>query len=124
MNLLFLMPFSIAAMYAFTVGETPHAIGATTLANAGANWIRKPAFVTQSWTFYSLVICMGSTLFGELIDMRAGRQRMLIWVGFASQVARLHLAHLGAKLTVLTPEQSKYIGVKPEGPYKPAGHRY
>jgi adenosylhomocysteinase len=40
------------------------------------------------------------------------------------KVARLHLAHLGAKLTVLTPEQSKYIGVKPEGPYKPAGYRY
>jgi len=40
------------------------------------------------------------------------------------KVARLHLDKLGAKLTELTPEQAKYIGVKPEGPYKPASYRY
>jgi len=40
------------------------------------------------------------------------------------KVARLHLDNLGAKLTVLTPEQASYIGVKPQGPYKPAGYRY
>src|SRR5436190_8152154 len=33
------------------------------------------------------------------------------------EVARLHLDHLGVKLTKLTPQQAEYIGVKPEGPY-------
>src|SRR5438045_7832242 len=35
------------------------------------------------------------------------------------EVARLHLEKIGAKLTTLTPRQSDYIGVAPEGPYKP-----
>src|SRR5206468_4240002 len=34
------------------------------------------------------------------------------------EVARLHLEHLGVKLTKLTPEQAAYIGVPAEGPYK------
>lgn len=40
------------------------------------------------------------------------------------KVARLHLDQLGAKLTTLSDEQAKYIGVKPEGPYKPNTYRY
>ena len=40
------------------------------------------------------------------------------------EVARLHLDHLGVKLTELTPEQAKYIGVPIEGPYKPDHYRY
>ncbi len=40
------------------------------------------------------------------------------------EVARLHLKKLGVKLTKLTPEQAKYIGVKTEGPYKPDHYRY
>ena len=40
------------------------------------------------------------------------------------EVARLHLEHLGVKLTVLTPEQSEYLGVPAEGPYKPDHYRY
>ncbi|HVL66468.1 MAG TPA: adenosylhomocysteinase [Vicinamibacterales bacterium] len=40
------------------------------------------------------------------------------------EVARLHLDHLGVKLTALTPEQAKYIGVPVEGPYKPEHYRY
>jgi adenosylhomocysteinase len=40
------------------------------------------------------------------------------------KVARLHLDKLGAVLTELSTEQAAYIGVKPEGPYKPAGYRY
>lgn len=34
------------------------------------------------------------------------------------KVARMHLAHLGAELTVLTKEQADYIDVNVEGPYK------
>ena len=40
------------------------------------------------------------------------------------EVARLHLAQLGVNLTKLTKEQSDYIGVPPEGPYKPDHYRY
>jgi adenosylhomocysteinase len=40
------------------------------------------------------------------------------------QVARLHLAQVGAKLTTLTPEQAAYISVKVDGPYKPETYRY
>ena len=40
------------------------------------------------------------------------------------EVARLHLDQLGVKLTKLSPEQAEYIGVKPEGPYKPEHYRY
>jgi adenosylhomocysteinase len=40
------------------------------------------------------------------------------------KVARLHLDSLGAQLTKLTPEQSEYIGVPVDGPYKPESYRY
>ncbi|MBI4476638.1 MAG: adenosylhomocysteinase [Acidobacteria bacterium] len=40
------------------------------------------------------------------------------------QVARLHLDHLGVKLTTMTPEQADYIGVPVEGPYKSDHYRY
>ncbi len=40
------------------------------------------------------------------------------------EVARLHLEKIGAELTRLTPEQAEYIGVAPEGPYKPDHYRY
>ena len=40
------------------------------------------------------------------------------------QVARLHLDHLGVKLTTLTTEQADYIGVPVNGPYKAAHYRY
>ena len=40
------------------------------------------------------------------------------------EVARLHLAKLGAKLTTLTQEQADYIGVSVDGPYKPETYRY
>jgi len=40
------------------------------------------------------------------------------------EVARLHLYQLGVKLTKLTKEQSDYIGVPENGPYKPDHYRY
>ena len=40
------------------------------------------------------------------------------------EVARLHLEQLGVKLTRLTNEQSEYIGVPLDGPYKPDHYRY
>merc|ERR1712176_125458 len=40
------------------------------------------------------------------------------------KVARLHLASLGAKSTVLSAEQSEYVGIPVDGPYKPDTYRY
>lgn len=40
------------------------------------------------------------------------------------EVARLHLDHLGVKLTKLTKEQADYLGVDINGPYKPEFYRY
>jgi adenosylhomocysteinase len=40
------------------------------------------------------------------------------------EVARLHLEHLGVELTTMTPEQSKYMGIPAEGPFKSDHYRY
>ncbi len=40
------------------------------------------------------------------------------------KVARLHLDKLGVKLTRLTPAQSNYLGVNPDGPFKSDHYRY
>lgn len=40
------------------------------------------------------------------------------------KVARLHLDHLGAKLTKLTAKQAEYLGLDVDGPYKPDHYRY
>ena len=40
------------------------------------------------------------------------------------EVARLHLEKLGVKLTELTAEQSKYLDLPVEGPFKPPFYRY
>jgi adenosylhomocysteinase len=40
------------------------------------------------------------------------------------KVARLHLEKLDVSLTKLSDDQAAYIGVKPEGPYKPEHYRY
>ncbi|MDC8760436.1 adenosylhomocysteinase [Janthinobacterium fluminis] len=40
------------------------------------------------------------------------------------KVARLQLKKLNAQLTVLTDVQAAYIGVQPQGPYKPEHYRY
>jgi len=40
------------------------------------------------------------------------------------EVARLHIGQLGIKLTTLTPDQSEYLGVNINGPYKKDEYRY
>ena len=40
------------------------------------------------------------------------------------KVARLHLDKLGAKLTELRKDQADYLGIPPEGPFKPGHYRY
>jgi len=40
------------------------------------------------------------------------------------EVARLHLEKIGCKLTKMSDEQSEYISIPVEGPYKPEHYRY
>jgi adenosylhomocysteinase len=40
------------------------------------------------------------------------------------KVARLHLDRIGAKLTKMTPEQERYLGIAAAGPFKPDHYRY
>jgi adenosylhomocysteinase len=40
------------------------------------------------------------------------------------EVARLHLDHLGVKLTKLTEKQASYLGIPVDGPFKPESYRY
>jgi len=40
------------------------------------------------------------------------------------EVARLHLAKVGVYLTKLTQEQSDYVSIPVDGPYKPDSYRY
>jgi adenosylhomocysteinase len=53
-----------------------------------------------------------------------GRRLSVLPKRLDERVARLHLDKLGVSLTELTPRQAAYIGVEPEGPYKPERYRY
>ena len=55
---------------------------------------------------------------------RYERQVYMLPKALDEEVARLHLDHLGVKLTELTPTQADYIGVPLGGPYKPDYYRY
>ena len=55
---------------------------------------------------------------------RADRDRAVDHARPRVRQHELHLDRIGAKLTVLTDEQSEYIGVPKEGPYKPDQYRY
>ncbi len=61
------------------------------------------------------------------IDLWTNKREVGVYVlpkKLDEEVARLHLAKLGAKLTELRPDQAEYIGVPVEGPYKPEYYRY
>jgi adenosylhomocysteinase len=53
-----------------------------------------------------------------------GRKVYVLPKKLDEEVARLHIDHLGVKLTKLTDRQAEYISVPSEGPYKPDHYRY
>ena len=57
-------------------------------------------------------------------DVYQAGQVMVLSKILDEEVARLHLAKIGAKLTTLTAEQADYIGVPVAGPYKADAYRY
>jgi adenosylhomocysteinase len=53
-----------------------------------------------------------------------GKKVLMLPKQLDEEVARLHLEKLGVRLTTLSAEQAKYIGVSVNGPYKPEHYRY
>jgi adenosylhomocysteinase len=53
-----------------------------------------------------------------------GKQVYVLPKHLDEKVARLHLERIGVKLTTLTQEQSDYIGVPAQGPFKTEQYRY
>jgi adenosylhomocysteinase len=81
-----------------------------------------PSFV-MSCSFTNQVVAQ-LELWKERNSKKYDRKVYVLPKHLDEKVARLHLGKLGAKLTELTPEQAKYIGVDVQGPYKPATYRY
>lgn len=85
-----------------------------------------PSFV-MSCSFTNQVVAQMELWNERSSSTKQGKYKNQVYVlpkHLDEKVARLHLDQLGAKLTVLSPEQAKYIGVKAEGPYKPQTYRY
>ena len=79
-----------------------------------------PSFV-MSCSFSNQVLAQ-IELFTKTSDYELG-----VWVlpkQLDEMVARFHLDALGVRLTTLSAEQSEYLGIPVEGPYKPAHYRY
>ena len=55
---------------------------------------------------------------------KIGKKVLMLPKKLDEEVARLHLEKLGVRLTTLSDEQAKYIGVSVDGPYKPEHYRY
>ena len=82
-----------------------------------------PSFVMSN-SFTNQVIAQ-IELFGKREDKYGGEPGVYVLPKHLDEkVARLHLAALGVDLTELTPEQSAYLGIPVEGPYKPDHYRY
>jgi len=82
-----------------------------------------PSFVMSS-SFTNQVLAQIELCKERLSDKYSRGRVYVLPKTLDEKVARLHLPAMGAKLTVLTKEQSEYIGVPVEGPYKPDSYRY
>ena len=80
-----------------------------------------PSFVMSN-SFTNQVMAQ-LTLWQETDKYEAGKVYVLP-KKLDEEVAALHLAKVGAKLTKLTPAQAEYLGMSVDGPYKPDHYRY
>ena len=104
-------------MFTFPDGHSIYLLAEGRLVNLGCA-MGHPSFVmSNSFTNQTLA----------QIDLWSGDKEIGVYClskKLDEQVARLHLAQLGAKLTVMTPAQAEYIGHPVDGPYKPEHYRY
>jgi len=103
--------------YTFPDGHTVYMLAEGRLVNLGCA-TGHPSFVMSN-SFTNQVLAQ--------IDLWTGNHEVGVYrldKRLDEEVARLHLEHLGAKLTKLTPHQADYLGVPAEGPFKPEHYRY
>jgi adenosylhomocysteinase len=81
-----------------------------------------PSFV-MSASFTNQVIAQ-IELWENRDSDKYGKELYILPKALDEKVARLHLDHLGVKLTQLTEAQAEYLGLPIEGPYKPDQYRY
>jgi adenosylhomocysteinase len=60
----------------------------------------------------------------ELVEKKLEKRVYILPKRLDEEVARLHLPHLGVKLTGLKPSQAEYLGIPKDGPFKPEHYRY
>jgi adenosylhomocysteinase len=89
------------------------------LVNLG-NATGHPSFVMSS-SFTNQVLAQIELWTGS---ERYGKDVYVLPKHLDEKVAALHLDKLGVKLTALSDKQAAYIGVKPQGPFKPEHYRY
>merc|ERR1719352_726540 len=107
--------------YVFPDGKGIIVLAAGRLLNLGCA-TGHPSFV-MSCSFTNQVLAQ-LELWKERDTGKYGKNVYLLPKELDEKVARLHLASLGAKLTVLTKEQSDYVDIPVNGPYKPDTYRY
>ena len=103
--------------YVFPDGHCIYLLAEGRLVNLGCA-TGHPSFV-MSCSFTNQVLAQ--------MDLWRGGRKPGVYVidkKLDEEVARLHLGQLGAKLTRLSEKQAAYIGVSPDGPYKPDAYRY
>ncbi|MCW1913788.1 adenosylhomocysteinase [Luteolibacter sp. GHJ8] len=106
--------------YTFPTGNSIYMLAEGRLVNLGCA-TGHPSFVmSNSFTNQTLAQI---DLWKNKDTYKAGEVKVLD-KKLDEEVARLHLAKVGAKLTVLTQEQADYISVPVEGPYKADHYRY
>jgi adenosylhomocysteinase len=103
--------------FTFPDGHTIYLLAEGRLVNLGCA-TGHPSFVMSN-SFTNQILAQ--------IDLWTNQHEVGVYVlekKLDEEVARLHLAKLGAKLTQLTPKQADYIGVPVDGPFKPEHYRY
>jgi adenosylhomocysteinase len=103
--------------YTFPDGHTIYLLAEGRLINLGCA-TGHPSFVMSN-SFTNQVLAQ--------IDLWANKHEIGVYMldkKLDEEVARLHLAKLGAKLTKLSKQQADYIGVDVEGPFKSEYYRY
>ncbi len=106
--------------YTFPTGNSLYMLAEGRLVNLGCG-TGHPSFVmSNSFTNQTLAQI---DLWNNRDTYKAG-QVMVLAKHLDEEVARLHLAKIGAKLTKLTDAQADYIGVSADGPYKADHYRY
>ena len=104
-------------MYTFPDGHSIYLLAEGRLVNLGCA-TGHPSFVmSNSFTNQTLA----------QIDLWTGGREVGVYrldKKLDEEVARLHLAKLGVKLSKMTDRQSKYVGIPVDGPYKSEHYRY